>query len=147
MVFRGLLISGCLLLASCGSTSPDELNIRIVKLPNGEQVRCEVLAKEFEIRRGMIFRDSVPRGTGMLFIYPKPGKYSSWMYQVKVPLDIIWIDTAKRVVEIVANAPPCNTKASECPTYGGHADAQYMLELGGGEAQRCHLREGDFLSF
>jgi uncharacterized membrane protein (UPF0127 family) len=51
------------------------------------------------------------------------------------------------VVEIAANVPPCKTRASECPTYGGHVLSQYVLELGGGEAQRMGVEVGDALSF
>ena len=42
------------------------------------------------------------------------------MYQVKIPLDMVWMDKNRRVVEMAENVPPCKTaKASECPTYGG----------------------------
>ena len=42
------------------------------------------------------------------------------MYQVKIPLDMVWMDKNRRVVEMVENTPPCKTKASECPNYGGN---------------------------
>ena len=60
---------------------------------------------------------------------------------------LIWMDSSHRIVEIAADTPPCRTKASQCPNYGGHAQAQYVLELGGGEARRLGLRVGQTLEF
>ena len=118
-----------------------------MRFPNGNEIRVEVKLTSPEMARGMMFRDSVPPGTGMLFIHPRPGRYPYWMYQVRIPLDILWLDDARRIVEISPSTPPCETKASECPNYGGHVEARYVLELAGGEAQRQGLHLGDTLTF
>jgi len=83
----------------------------------------------------------------MLFIHDKPGLYPYWMYQVRIPLDMLWMDANHRIVEVSADTPPCKTKASDCDKYGGHQQAQFVLELGGGEAKRLGLHEGDTLDF
>ena len=63
------------------------------------------------------------------------------MYQVRIPLDIIWMDRYRAIVEIAANAPPCKTVASQCPHYGGNSErAQYVLELAGGMAAKYGLK-------
>lgn len=133
----------------CGSNAddPDVLEMRTVTLPGGQKIRAEVKIKPLEMQRGMMFRDSLPEGEGMLFIHPQPNRYSYWMYNVRIPLDIVWMDAGRRIVEISANTPPCRTRASECPTYGGNAHAQYVLEIGGGEAARYGLKVGDVLTF
>lgn len=148
MLSRALVFAVCCSVSGCGSKqAPEDVNIRVVKLPNGREIRCELMLKDFEVRRGMMFRESAPPGTGMLFVHPKPGKYPYWMYQVKIPLDIIWMDSEHRVVEISPNTPACRSKASECPSYGGQAMARYVLELGAGEAQRHRIQVGDTLTF
>lgn len=148
---RYLAIVALLALASaCGgpkTVSPDELYMRTVTLPDGQKIRAEVEMNDIDMERGMMFRDSLPRGQGMLFIHQKPAAYQYWMYQVKIPLDIIWMDPGHRIVEISTDTPPCKTKASQCPNYGGHAQAQYVLELGGGEARRYGLQVGQTLEF
>ena len=140
-----------LALASAGCGPPtvglDELGMRVVKLPNGKQIRAEAEIDPIDMQKGMMFRDSLPRGRGMLFIHDKPGAYQYWMYQVRIPLDIVWMDTSHRIAEISADTPPCKTKASLCPTYGGHQTAQFVLELGGGEAKRLGLSVGQTLEF
>jgi uncharacterized membrane protein (UPF0127 family) len=138
-----------LMSAACGpnTVSPDELGIRTVKLPNGQEIRAEVEINPIDMQKGMMFRNELPRGRGMLFIHNKPGLYAYWMYQVRIALDMIWMDSNRRIVEIAADVPPCKTKASQCPNYGGHEQAQYVLELSGGEAKRYGLQVGQTLEF
>jgi uncharacterized membrane protein (UPF0127 family) len=69
------------------------------------------------------------------------------MSNVKVPLDIIFMDAGRRIVEISANTPPCLKKPADCPVYGGHTDEQFVLELRAGEAQRLGLQKGQTLAF
>ena len=135
--------------AGCGppTAGPEVLGMRTVKLPNGQEIRAEVEMTPEEMQKGMMFRDSLPRGQGMLFIHQTPGLYTYWMYKVEIPLDMIWMDQHRNIVEISADTPPCKTKASGCDKYGGHQQAQFVLELGGGEAKRLGLHDGDTLEF
>jgi uncharacterized membrane protein (UPF0127 family) len=126
----------------------DEYQTTVVTFPNGKQVRAEMMLKDVDILRGMMFRDSLAPDRGMLFIHQRPDKYKYWMYQVRIPLDIIWMDRERRIVEISAGTPPCKAeKSSQCPTYGGNFDALYVLELGGGMTAKYGLRVGDTLRF
>lgn len=135
--------------AGCGPSNDglDALRMRTIKLPNGRTINAEAEIDPTDMQKGMMFRDSLARGRGMLFLHDKPGLNQYWMYQVRIPLDILWMDTNHHIVEISADTPPCKTRASECPKYGGHQQAQYVLELGGGEAKRLGLHEGDTLEF
>ena len=147
------LWSVCFLLlpfyAGCGpaTTGVDELRLRTVTLPDGQQIRAEVLVRPEEMARGMMYRDSLPKGRGMLFIHDKPAPYRYWMHDVKVPLDIIFLDEMRKIVEISADTPPCTSEPKDCPTFGGHHFEQFVLELGAGEARRLGLLEGQSLTF
>ena len=125
----------------------EEYETRLVTLPDGKQVRVEVMFNDVDMMRGMMFRDSLAPDRGMLFIHRQPGKYTYWMYQVRIPLDIIWMNQDRRIVEIYADTPPCQTQAHDCPSYGGNQQALYVLELGGGMGARYGLRLGDTLKF
>ncbi len=139
------------LFAQCGcgekATTLDEYYTRVVTLPGGQKIRAEVVVHQTDMARGMMFRDSLEPGRGMLFMHARPGNHTYWMYQVKIPLDIIWMDSERTIVEISPDTPPCRTKASECPHYGGTAVSQYVLELAGGSAAKYGLRIGDRLTF
>lgn len=134
---------------SCGPkpVTLDEYNTRLVTLPGGQRIRVEVMIHPTDLMRGMMFRDSLAADRGMLFIHAEPGPYTYWMYQVKIPLDIIWMDSSRTILEISANTPPCTTPASQCPRYGGNPRTRYVLELAGGMAAKYGLKVGDTLSF
>jgi uncharacterized membrane protein (UPF0127 family) len=148
-MWKFVLVSAFVLLAACGSNTDavDEFNTRKVTLPDGTVIRAEVMRNEKDMMRGMMFRDSLPEDRGMLFIHGSPGKYTYYMYQVKIPLDIIWMDARNTVVEISENTPPCTTNASACPRYGGTKDALVVLELPGGGARKHNIQVGSRIEF
>ncbi|MDX2149424.1 MAG: DUF192 domain-containing protein [Bryobacteraceae bacterium] len=153
MPSRTWLCAAAAILALCAfSCNKDEasladLRTKTITLPFGQKIKAEVQVSDIEIARGMMFRESIAPDRGMLFIHQRPSVYTYWMYQVKIPLDIIWMDANRVIVEIKENAPPCATKASECPSYGGAAPSQYVLELAGGMASKYGLKPGQRLSF
>ena len=126
----------------------EDWNTREVKMPDGRMVRAEVLIDRRDLMRGMMFRDSLAADRGMLFIHPQETKAPYWMYQVKVPLDIIWMNKSHTVVEISANTPPCpSASAQQCPHFGGAMTSLFVLELAGGMAEKYNVKTGSKLEF
>jgi uncharacterized protein len=136
-------------LAGCSNvgTITDDVNTTIVKFPNGTKITAETARQDWELLRGMMYRDSLSPDKGMLFVHPEEATYHYWMYQTKIPLDIIWMDHGHRIVEMSANTPPCTTKASECSNYGGNFKSTFVLEVGAGIAANNNLKVGDYLDF
>jgi uncharacterized membrane protein (UPF0127 family) len=117
---------------------------RIV-LPDGFVVEVEV-ANNDELRaQGLMYRDRLPSGKGMIFFFPTDGVYPFWMKNTLIPLDMIWIDSAHKVAHVKSNVPPC--KVDPCPSYDPEVPARYVLELAGGEAAKHGLKAGDPLRF
>jgi uncharacterized protein len=142
------ILAGCGILSSCAKEDPStDVNLTPITFPNGKQVVAETVRQEFELMRGLMYRDSLPADRGMLFVHGKEDKHSYWMYQTKIPLDMIWLDHQHKIVEIAPNAQPCTTKASDCPKYGGHQPATFVLEINAGAAAKNNLREGDYIDF
>ena len=137
------------LLSSCAKTDDptSDINLSTVVFPNGTKIIAETLRSDFEMRRGMMFRDSLAADHGMLFVHPKQDKYTYWTYQTKIPLDMIWIDRDRKIVEILPNVQPCTTNATQCPHYGGHYPANFVLEVNGGVAAKNNLQEGMLIDF
>ena len=145
-----VLVAVLLLACGCGKKTDEGevLNTTEVTLPNGKTVVAETMLNQMDQMRGMMFRDSLAKDRGMLFVHRADGNYPYWMYQCRIPLDIIWMDHDRRIVEISPNTPPCpSTSAKECPSFGGHERARYVLELAGGGAALYGLKVGDKLSF
>ncbi len=119
-----------------------------VRLPNGAIIDAELAITAQELAKGMKFRTVLAADRGMLFVFGAPAKSGFWMYECQIPLDIIWMDGERRIVEIVHSAPPCtSSNPSGCPVYGGTTESVYVLELAGGEAKGQALRLGDRLDF
>ena len=141
---RCLLLAVLLPLACCGP-KPDtveDFHTQPATLPGGQVLRVETMTSNFDLLRGMMFRTSLAPDHGMLCVYTKPDYYQLWTYQTKIPLDAVWMDSNRSIVEIIENAPPCATQASKCPKYGGKQIASYMLEIGGGMASKYGLQVG-----
>lgn len=116
-----------------------------VTLKDGFVVRVEIAADDEARTQGLMYRDRLRPGTGMLFLFPAEGHYPFWMKNTRIPLDMIWIDSAKRVVHVKHRVPPC--KWDPCPSYPPNVNARYVLELAGGVAGEHGIAEGDVLQF
>jgi hypothetical protein len=151
----GLSITGIAILAAvffaagCGSSNiTDELDLTQVTFPNGVKINAETMRSDVELMRGLMFRESLAPGRGMVFIHPKEDTFHYWMYQTKIPLDMIWMDHDRRIVEMSLDTPPCrSTSARECPNYGGNYKSKYVLEVNAGIARKNGLKTGDVLDF
>lgn len=101
----------------------------------------ELAKSQEEIRQGLMFRERLEPGTGMLFVFEKEGYYSFWMKNTIIPLDIVWIDGEKRVAFIGENTQPCREEA--CPPINPEKPAKYVLEVNAGTAKEINLEVGD----
>ena len=136
------------LLAGCDKpTTEEDFYTSDITLPGGQIIKTEFVYDTTGALRGMQFRKSMPPNHGMLYAHRTPGKYGYWMYQTLIPLDMIWMDSKNNVVEIVENAPPCKTVASQCPHYGGNEVAQYVLQLAAGMVKKYGVKKGDMISW
>jgi uncharacterized membrane protein (UPF0127 family) len=82
-------------------------------------------------------RESLPRSSGMLFVYEEPGSPAFWMRNTLIPLDMLFIDAEGRVAHIHENAVPHD----ETPIPGGDGILM-VLEINGGLARQLGVTEG-----
>ena len=92
-------------------------------------VRLEVAADPATRARGLMEREEVPPGTGMVFLYPRDVAEAYWMKNTLVPLSIAFVAADGRVVS-VADMTPC--KADPCPSYPPAGPYRYAVELAAG---------------
>ena len=107
---------------------------------NGDTIasfRLELAETAAETAQGMMYRRSVPEGTGMLFIMAEERPQSFWMRNTYVPLDIIYLKADGAVVSIQANAQPINDMP--LPSEG---PAKYVLEIAGGSSAQYGIKTG-----
>ena len=109
---------------------------------NGKKINLIVAKSEEDRQKGLSGRDKLDENQGMIFVFEKPGKYSFWMINMKFPLDIIYINGDK-VVHIFKNLPQqADTPVGLLPRYTPSEDANYVLELNGGQADELKIKKG-----
>ena len=116
-----------------------------LRLPSGKVLQSEVMVKDEDRAMGLMFRPSLAADHGMLFVFDEADFHSIWMKNCKFPIDIVWLDGDRRVVDIAPSVPPC--KADPCPVYQPMRRARYVVEMNAGEAGREKVTRGAALEF
>lgn len=132
-----LAVAALLTLNGCASAMP------WVKI-GGERYSVEIADDDAERSRGLMFRDVLPAGHGMLFIHDREEPQAYWMKNTRIALDILYFDDARVLVAQQRDVPPCSL-GDACPPYPSNAPARYVLELNAGEAARLRLEDGAVL--
>lgn len=112
---------------------------------NGSKIHAEVANSLSERVRGLSGRESLAPNGGMLFIFEKTEKPTFWMKDTLIPLDILWIDSNKEIVQIEKSAEPCITDG--CKRYSSKYPVLYVLETPGGWTTQNAIRENTAVSF
>jgi uncharacterized membrane protein (UPF0127 family) len=76
---------------------------------------------------GLMFRETMRRGAGMLFVYERPQAVAFWMKNTLIPLDMIFAGQDGVVRKVHSNATPGDLT----PIHGGD-NIMYVLEINGG---------------
>jgi len=105
----------------------------------------EIVVSPSALKQGLSGRASLATGRGMMFIFGTLAKQSMWMIDMKIPLDIVWLDENLAVVHVTRNCPPC-PNASQCPSYSSVYRVKYAIEMTAGEAQKYGFEVGKNLS-
>jgi uncharacterized membrane protein (UPF0127 family) len=89
--------------------------------------------------RGLSGRKGLAENEAMLFVFDNIGRPGFWMQDMLFSIDMLWLDSTKRVVYIVPNiGPETYPKVFKPPT-----DAQYVLEVSAGNAAKIGIQVGD----
>lgn len=115
--------------------APDVVDFR---WPGGKaHFSVEIADDAKERAKGLMFREKLAVGAGMLFAYDNPGTVAFWMKNTPLPLDLVFVGADGRVRHIAANAIPFDETAIP-----GGDGIQFVLEINGGLAGRLGLDEG-----
>jgi uncharacterized protein len=145
LAFLGLWTSSVFLCASPTALAMDAPSLQgnlerleIVTASGTHEFSVEVMRTEQQRERGLMFRRFLPQQRGMLFDFATERRVMMWMKNTYLPLDMIFISRAGKVVGLAENTEPLSEKiiSSRAPTYG-------VLEVNAGTAARIGLRIGD----
>ena len=110
---------------------------------NGHELNLEVMRESQERSRGLSQKDVLAENAGMLFIFESPGVPGFWMKDMNFSIDIIWIGSHKRVVDITENLAP----ETFPEVFKPKAPVQYVLEVNAGWAKDHNIAIGDKVLF
>ena len=114
--------------------------IPLTVISRGKQhkFRVEVARSQSEQARGLMFRTAMGADEGMIFPVNPPRGNAFWMKNTVIPLDIIFIGSDRRILNIAANAVPYDER--QLPSAG---PVSGVLELNGGRAAQLGIAPGD----
>ena len=136
----GMLLAVCLGLCVTPSSAAPPCSAGRVDLRwqgGSESFAVEVADDAAERAQGLMFRESMDPGLGMLFAYNVPRQVGFWMKNTLIPLDMIFADSKGRVTRVHSMAKP----QDETVIDGGDG-VQFVLEINGGLAAKLGLKPG-----
>ena len=98
----------------------------------------ELAVTERQQSQGLMFRRSMAANAGMLFDYGALKQIQMWMKNTYIPLDMIFIDSNGKVINIVERTIP-----ESLIIISSRGRARAVLELNSGTASRLGIKEGD----
>ena len=115
----------------------------------GLEFLVEVAADSDKQIKGLSGRQSLDAGTGMLFVFENEKRFRFWMRGMEISLDMVWINSECRVVDVSENVPPPERDIpfNDLPRYSPESPAKYVLEINGGESAARGLLIGDHVAF
>lgn len=117
------------------------IDLTVTRAGKPHRFRVEVARTSAEQAKGLMFRTEMGADEGMLFPHDPPRPASFWMKNTVIPLDIIYIGTDGRILNIV-NAVPYDL--TPLPSDGVSSG---VLELNGGRAAELGIKPGDKVRF
>jgi hypothetical protein len=84
----------------------------------------------------------MPDDTGMLFVFRENEIHSFWMKNTPIPLDMIFINSAGKVVGVVEQTVPFSTDSRSVSTA-----SKFVLEINGGLSKHHGIGIGDSVRF
>ena len=100
-------------------------------------LQVQVAVTPEEKAKGLMFRNQLPKGHGMLFVFRESGKQSFWMRNTQIPLDLGYFSSEGILREVHAAQP---FDESGYPSRNDRI--KYVLELNQGAYRNAGLAPG-----
>jgi uncharacterized membrane protein (UPF0127 family) len=144
LILAGLLVVvafAIILYTKFGAKNTSFLPVKI----GNKVVSAEIADTMTKQMRGLMGRKSLPQNQGMLFVFDEPAVRKFWMFNTSIPLDMIWMDSNKKIIYIEADVQPC--PILNCTSYGPNKPAQYVLEVNANYTTKNNISVGDTIAF
>lgn len=106
--------------------------------------RLWIADNEVEREQGLSGVKDLKANGGLLMKFDADNTWGIWMKDMKIPIDIVWLDKNKVVVYIVKQA---SQDLGTSVTFAPKTDARYVLELPAGSAAKAGIKTGQTADF
>ena len=132
ILFLYLTLAGSALAAKCSDDTVD------LRGPWGTaRFTVEIADTERERAIGLMHRENLPPGAGMLFVYEAPAELAFWMRNTLIELDLLFADETGRIIHIHNRAQPLDETL-----INSNGRALAVLEINGGLAALYGVKVG-----
>lgn len=122
-----VLVAFLIAAAGCAFAQQAQPPLPTIQLQSGLYlVRAEVAATDRTRMMGLMFREKMAQGDGMLFVFPGQERVCMWMKNTILPLSVAFIDESGTILNIEDMQP--QTEDSHCSA----GPARYALEMNQG---------------
>lgn len=145
-----LRLTSAVFILACLSTSPytsalespksTAVKNRVITLnAGGQSIKAEVAADDAARQQGLMFRPSMGKNDGMLFVFPELGYHAMWMRNTLIPLSVAYMDEAGKILSIHEMQPQTETP------HQAAGPARYALEMNAAWFTTYKVRVGDVI--
>jgi uncharacterized membrane protein (UPF0127 family) len=142
----GILIGGLVLILVALAVSYILTNFQpTTQLRLGANVFSVRLATTEDAReQGLSGVKKLDANAGLLMAFARDGEWSIWMKDMNIPIDILWLDSGKKVIYIVTDASPTLSTSKK---FVPKTPARYVLEVAAGTVKNSAIKIGDVATF
>lgn len=131
------MLAAASILIAASHPSFAQQKLPVIPLTIGvHMIKAEVAANDADRQQGLMFRKSMGRNEGMVFVFDAPTKVCMWMKDTYLPLSVAFLDKDGRIINI--EEMQRQTTESHCAT----KPARYALEMNQGWFKRKNVSSG-----
>jgi len=113
------------------------------KNQNSSSINCEVAQSFNQKTKGLMHREKLSEKNGMFFLFRVPFFRIFWMKNVKIPLDIIFIDKNLKIINIHEASVETGWISK---FYCSHGLCKYVVECNKGFCKKNNICKGTKIS-
>ena len=134
------LFAVVLLLASCGKKDDKLSELVFVTSEGPVTYQVETATTKEEMSRGLMDRKTLAENSGMLFVLQGQEEIAMWMKDTYIPLDMVFVNQAGKVIWLYKNAEPMSTYLIRPQT---KEPLSAVIEINGGDIDKNGIKIGD----